>query len=89
MCVKIFTYRETDKDRIIIQEDRRLTMKKIASVALIVLLAAMLAVQSFALPARPATITLPKVGENTPVIDGVFDPFEGWGDPLVHIDNDS
>lgn len=64
-------------------------MKKIAPFLLIALLAAMLAVQSFALPPRIATITIPKVGENTPVIDGVFDPFEGWGEPLVHIDNDS
>ena len=68
---------------------RRVYNEENCTIFAVALLAAMLAVQSFALPPRIATITIPKVGENTPVIDGVFDPFEGWGEPLVHIDNDS
>ena len=39
-----------------------------------------------ALPARTADIVIPKVGSATPVIDGKFDPAEGWGEPLVVID---
>jgi len=64
-------------------------MKKFTAFTMTAMLVAAMASQVAALPARPAEIYIPKVGSATPVIDGKFDPAEGWGEPLVHIDNAS
>ena len=60
-------------------------MKKFAAFTMTAMLVAAMASQVAALPARPAEIYIPKVGSATPVIDGKFDPAEGWGEPLVDI----
>ena len=62
-------------------------MKKLTAAVLTALLAAGLAVSASALPARTAELSIPRVGEKTPVIDGKFDVDEGWGQPLVWIDS--
>lgn len=67
---------------------RRPNMKKLPIGVMTVLLTAALAAQAGALPAeRTAEIEIPRVGSVTPVIDGIFDPTEGWGEPLIHIDS--
>ena len=62
-------------------------MKRFSALAMTAMLLAAMAVQTAALPARPAEIYIPKVGSATPVIDGKFDPAEGWGEPLVDIND--
>lgn len=63
-------------------------MRKVQAGILTILLVAALAAQASALPAeRTAELEIPRVGSVTPTIDGIFDPAEGWGEPLVSIDS--
>ena len=60
-------------------------MKKIISIAIVIAMAAaMLSVASFADPENTTPMTVPKAYK-IPVIDGVFDENEGWGEPIAHL----
>lgn len=63
-------------------------MKKIGLIIAAAILTALLSVNSFALSERTTTISVQKVGETTPAIDGKFDPDEGWGEPIANITPD-
>lgn len=63
-------------------------MRKVQASIMTLLLVAAMAAQISALPAERTTeLEIPHVGSVTPTIDGIFDPAEGWGEPLVHIDS--
>ena len=66
--------------------ERRILMRKtVSAVLLTAVLALCLSVLASAGALSLADVTAGKT-DSPPVIDGVFDPQEGWGDPIVHHD---
>ena len=61
-----------------------MSRKIIALAAAAAMLLALLSVVSFADPENTTPMTVPKAYK-VPVIDGVFDENEGWGDPIAHL----
>ncbi len=60
--------------------------KKLTILASGAVLAGALALSAGAAELFLTDVTAPRA-EKTPVIDGVFDAEEGWGDPIVHLDS--
>ena len=61
-------------------------MKKTAIVLLTAVLSALLTLTAYAGALNLTEVTAGKA-DKAPVIDGVFDPEEGWGDPIVSLDS--
>ena len=61
------------------------SLKRTAALLALLFVAASVTVPVSAAPISTTPTTVYHVGDKTPVIDGVYSPDEGWGDPITTV----